>query len=34
MWARMSRNMKSGMVFNALSNRSAQEVADEIALAA
>ena len=34
LWARTARNMKSRMVFNALSSRSAQEVVDEIALAA
>jgi stress-induced morphogen len=34
MWARMSRNMKSRMVFTAVADRSAQEVANEIALAA
>jgi multimeric flavodoxin WrbA len=34
LWARTARNMKSRMVFNALSNRPAQEVADEIALVA
>ncbi len=33
-WKRTARNMKSRMVFNALSNRSVQEVADEIALVA
>ena len=34
MWARMSRDMKSRMVFTAVADRSAQEVANEIALAA
>jgi multimeric flavodoxin WrbA len=34
MWTRMARNMKSSMVFTAVSDRSAKEVANEIALVA
>jgi multimeric flavodoxin WrbA len=34
MWARMARNMKSSMVFTAVSDRSAKEVVNEIALVA
>jgi len=34
MWSRTARNLKSRMAFTALSNRSAEEVADEIALVA
>jgi len=34
MWTRMARNLKSRMVFTAETNRSAEEVADEIALVA
>ena len=34
MWSRTARNLKSCMAFTALSNRSAEEVADEIALVA
>jgi len=34
MWRRMARNLKSRMVFTAETNRSAEEVADEIALVA
>jgi multimeric flavodoxin WrbA len=34
MWARMARNLKSRLVFAALAERSAEEVADEIANAA
>jgi len=34
MWARMARNMKSKLVFTAVANRSAQEVADELAAVA
>jgi multimeric flavodoxin WrbA len=34
MWSRMARNMKSRMVFTAVTNRSAKEVVDEIALVA
>ncbi|MGD0802049.1 MAG: NAD(P)H-dependent oxidoreductase [Terracidiphilus sp.] len=33
-WTRTARNLKSRMVFNAVANRSAEEVADEIALVA
>jgi len=33
-WTRMARNLKSSMVFTAVTDRSAQEVAHEIALAA
>jgi multimeric flavodoxin WrbA len=34
MWKRMARNMKSSMVFTAVSSRVPEEVADEIALVA
>jgi len=34
MWRRTARNMKSTLAFVALANRSAEEVADELALAA
>jgi multimeric flavodoxin WrbA len=34
MWRRMTRNMKSQMAFVAVANRSAEEVADELALVA
>jgi hypothetical protein len=34
MWARMARNMKSSMVFTAVSDRSAKEVVNEITLVA
>jgi len=34
MWKRMARNLKSRVVFTAVSNRSAEEVANEIALVA
>ncbi|MGA1983753.1 MAG: hypothetical protein ABSG84_14970 [Acidobacteriaceae bacterium] len=34
LWTRTARNMKSSMIFTAVSNRSAKEVANEIALAA
>ena len=34
MWKRTARNMKSSLVFTAVASRSAEEVADEIALAA
>lgn len=34
LWSRMARNMKSRMVFTAIANRSAEEVADEIAFVA
>jgi multimeric flavodoxin WrbA len=34
MWTRMARNMKTRMAFTAVSNRSAEEVANEIALVA
>jgi hypothetical protein len=31
MWDRMARNMKSRLAFTALANRTAEEVADELA---
>ncbi len=31
MWSRMARNMKSRLAFTAVANRSAEEVADELA---
>jgi hypothetical protein len=34
MWARTARNLKSRMVFTTVSDRSAEEVADEIAAVA
>jgi multimeric flavodoxin WrbA len=34
MWGRMARNMKSRLAFTAVANRSAEEVADELALVA
>jgi hypothetical protein len=34
MWKRMARNMKSRMVFTAVTSRVPEEVADEIALVA
>ena len=34
MWARMARDMKSRLVFAAVADRAAEEVADELALAA
>lgn len=34
MWARMARNIKSRLAFTAVANRSAEEVADELALVA
>lgn len=34
MWTRMARNMKSRMVFTAVAQRPAEEVADELALVA
>ncbi|MGD0547715.1 MAG: NAD(P)H-dependent oxidoreductase [Terracidiphilus sp.] len=34
MWSRTARNLKSRLVFAAVTNRSAEEVADEIALVA
>jgi multimeric flavodoxin WrbA len=34
MWRRMARNMKSNLAFVAVANRAAEEVADELALAA
>jgi hypothetical protein len=34
MWSRMARNMKSRLAFTAIANRSAEEVADELALVA
>jgi multimeric flavodoxin WrbA len=34
MWKRMAHNMKSRLVFTAIADRSVEEVADEIALAA
>ena len=34
MWARMARNIKTRMVFTAVTDRSAEEVADEIAAVA
>lgn len=34
MWRRMARNMKSRLVFAAVANRAAEEVADELALVA
>lgn len=34
MWGRMARNMKSRLAFIAVANRSAEEVADELALVA
>jgi hypothetical protein len=34
MWSRTARNLKSQMAFTAVSNRSVEEVADEIALVA
>jgi multimeric flavodoxin WrbA len=34
MWSRMARNMKSRLAFTAIADRSAEEVADELALVA
>ena len=34
MWGRTARNMKSQLLFTAVANRTAEEVADEIALVA
>lgn len=34
MWKRMARNMKSSLIFAAVANRTAQEVADELSSAA
>ena len=34
MWSRMARNLKSRLAFTAVANRSAEEVADELALVA